>query len=81
MPYKIYNLGSSKTTYVKDVVKTIENITNLKSKIIHKPKPKGDVLKTHSDCSLLKKKIAYKPEIMIEEGIENFIKWYKDFYK
>jgi len=81
VPYKIYNLGSSKTTYVKDVVKTIENITNLKSKIIHKPKPKGDVLKTHSDCSLLKKKIAYKPEIMIEEGIENFIKWYKDFYK
>ena len=27
------------------------------------------------------KKIKYKPKVSIAEGVYNFVKWYKKFYK
>ena len=41
----------------------------------------GDVEKTFSDTSKLKKWINYKPQTELKEGVQNFIAWYKRFYK
>ena len=42
---------------------------------------KGDVDLTYADTSLLKKDYDYKPSTSLEEGLENFVKWYKTYYK
>ena len=41
----------------------------------------GDVYKTHADVSKLTKTVGYKPKVGVKEGIEKFIKWYKNYYK
>ena len=41
----------------------------------------GDVEATSSDISLLDEWINFKPNTSIKEGINKFIKWYKNYYK
>ena len=31
--------------------------------------------------SELKKEVGYQPKVSIEEGVGNFVSWYKEFYK
>ena len=42
---------------------------------------KGDVLKTFSDITKIKKEYNFKPKIRLKEGLKNYIKWFKNFYK
>ena len=45
------------------------------------PMQLGDVKLTLADTSLLENWIGYKPSTNIKDGIKEFIKWYKIFYK
>ena len=40
----------------------------------------GDVEKTESDCSKIASLVDYRPKVSIEDGISNFIDWYKGYY-
>ena len=44
------------------------------------PMQLGDVDKTYSDTSKLESDYNYKPDTSINEGIENFINWYVNYY-
>lgn len=39
----------------------------------------GDVERTYADTSRLESVVGYKPAMEIEEGIERFVHWYKQF--
>lgn len=41
----------------------------------------GDVEKTYADISKAKQILKYEPRISFEEGIKNFIMWYKEEFK
>ena len=41
----------------------------------------GDVPQTWADTSLLNDIIGYQPETDFHDGIENFVKWYREYYK
>ena len=45
------------------------------------PMKKGDVPMTYADTSDLEKDFGYKPSTSLREGLRNFAKWYKSFYK
>ena len=62
-------------------IKEIELQTNKKAKIKFKKLQKGDVKSTYANSNNLYQKINFKPKVNIKEGIYNFVKWYKDFYK
>ena len=78
---EIYNIGGNNPISLKKYVKLIEK--NLQTKAIKNflPLQKGDVKKTVSDVSKIKKHYGFVPETKIEDGIKNFIIWYKNFYK
>ena len=40
----------------------------------------GDVVRTYADTSDLEKAINFRPSTSIEEGLEKFANWYKEFY-
>jgi UDP-glucuronate 4-epimerase len=44
------------------------------------PMQKGDVTETWADASLLQKLTNYKPKTNYKDGINNFVKWYLDYY-
>ncbi len=41
----------------------------------------GDVRITCADSSELAKYIKYRPETRIEEGLDKFVKWFKEYHK
>jgi len=78
--YKIFNIGSNKPTELMNFVKLIEGLLNKKAIINNLPIQSGDVPETFADIRTLEKSLDFKPETSLENGIKNFIKWYKDFF-
>ena len=80
-PYRVFNIGNSKPTNLKNYIKAIEKYLNKKADIILEEIQPGDVEKTFADTENLEKFINFKPETSIDEGIKNFISWYLIYYK
>ncbi|MFC4022448.1 NAD-dependent epimerase [Oceanobacillus longus] len=79
-PYKIYNIGSNTPVKLMDFIAAIENKLGVEAKKEYLPLQSGDVLQTYADIDDLIKDVGYKPSTSIEEGISEFIDWYKDYY-
>jgi UDP-glucuronate 4-epimerase len=41
----------------------------------------GDVAETYANIDDLFDAVGFKPETPVKEGIQNFISWYKEYYK
>ena len=78
--YEILNIGGEKSVNLMNFINIIESKLALKADINFLPKQLGDVEKTESDCSKIASLVNYKPKVCIEEGISNFIDWYKEYY-
>ena len=57
---------------------TIEQALGIEPKIKQLPMQPGDVDRTYADVSKAKKLIGYEPKTTFKQGIENFVKWYKE---
>lgn len=77
--YKIYNIGNNKVERLSDMIKIIEKLLNKKAIKNYLPLQKGDVLKTHANINTLINDFNYSPSTKLEEGLKEFIKWYKKF--
>jgi UDP-glucuronate 4-epimerase len=80
-PYRIFNIGNSKPIRLMDYIKAIETSVGLEAKIDFLPLQPGDVPDTFSDTSSLEKWVGYKPTTSVEDGVSEFVKWYKSFYR
>lgn len=76
--YEILNIGESTPIMLKDMIKTIENKIGKKAKIEQLPMQAGDVNITYANIEKAKKLIGYQPKVSFEDGIEKFVKWFKD---
>ncbi|EGG98944.1 UDP-glucose 4-epimerase [gamma proteobacterium IMCC2047] len=45
------------------------------------PLQPGDVPDTYANVDALVKDVDYKPAMPIEQGIANFVDWYRDYYR
>ena len=76
--YEILNLGNSSPTTLKEMINIIGEVLGREPKIKQMPMQPGDVERTYADISKTKKLIGYQPKTTFKEGIENFVKWYKE---
>ena len=75
--YEILNLGNSSPVSLKEMINTIADVLGKTPNIQELPMQPGDVERTFADISKAKKLIGYNPKTSFQEGIENFVKWYK----
>jgi len=80
-PYKIYNIGNNAPVSLMEFIETIEKSIGIEAKKNFLPMQKGDVKSTYADTNDLIKDFGYKPDTKLVDGIDAFIKWYKEFYK
>lgn len=76
--YEIINLGNSRPISLKEMINTIAKVLNVVPKIKQLPMQQGDVEMTFADITKAKKLIGYEPKTSFEQGIQNFVNWYKD---
>ncbi len=80
-PYRIYNIGNNNPVHLLTFIETLENALGKKAGKNMLPLQMGDVPATYANVDDLVKDMGYKPEMDLETGIQNFVNWYKDFYK
>ena len=78
--FEIFNLGRGEPVKLNDFIKAIGSSTGMKVKKKKLPMQLGDVTKTYADISKAKKKLGYKPKTSIDEGVKNFVDWYREYY-
>ena len=87
--YNIYNIGNEHPIVIKDFINILKdslikenllpNDFKLENFIEYKDMQKGDVYETYSDTSKFYNDFNFKPNTNIEDGINEFIKWYKEY--
>ncbi|HMS64797.1 MAG TPA: NAD-dependent epimerase/dehydratase family protein [Ignavibacteria bacterium] len=78
--YRLFNIGGEHPVKLLTFIEILERSLGKKAEVIFKEMQPGDVKKTFADSSALAEFIDYKPLTRIEEGLDNFVKWFKDYY-
>lgn len=76
--YEILNLGNSSPVSLKEMIDTIGRAVGVNPVIKQLPMQAGDVERTFADVSKAKELIGYEPKVSFEQGINNFVNWYKN---
>jgi UDP-glucuronate 4-epimerase len=80
IPMNLFNIGKNKPEKLVDFIEEIEYSTKLKATKVYLPMQPGDVEKTYADVKSLNEYIDYAPKTSINEGIQKFVNWYKNYY-
>ncbi|NVJ49621.1 MAG: NAD-dependent epimerase [Gammaproteobacteria bacterium] len=78
--YRVFNIGNNNPVKLMDFVNAIERAVGKEAKKNLMPMQPGDVPSTSADVSELEKAVGFKPNTSVETGINNFVKWYREFY-
>lgn len=79
--HRIYNIGGAAPHPLKDFIAAIENAVGQTSDKIMMPMQKGDVTRTSADVSALVRDYDYATTTRMEDGVQAFVDWYRDYYK
>jgi UDP-glucuronate 4-epimerase len=79
-PYKIYNIGNNQPVSLMRFINILEEKIGKEAEKIYMDMQPGDVLRTYADVSDLEKDIGFKPSTSLEQGLSEFVRWYKDYY-
>ena len=76
---EMFNLGNHKSVELMDVVRLIEQKLGKKAEVEFLPMQPGDIPESLADIEKSEKFLGFKPTTDISSGIEDFVKWYKDY--
>lgn len=79
-PYRVYNIGHGSPVKLMDYIKALESALGIEAKKNMLPMQPGDVYVTYADTQDLFNATQYNPQMGVEQGVANFVKWYKEFY-
>ena len=78
--FKVYNIGQNAPVSLMEFIETIEKALGKKAEKNFMPMQDGDVVSTYADVSGLMNDFGYKPDTELKDGIDEFVKWYREFY-
>ncbi|OFO53549.1 NAD-dependent epimerase [Nosocomiicoccus sp. HMSC059G07] len=79
-PYKVYNIGNNSPVRLMEFIEAIENKLDIEAKKNYMDLQPGDVPETYANVEDLFRDIDFKPETNIQDGVNNFVDWYIDYY-
>ncbi|MGD9859306.1 MAG: NAD-dependent epimerase [Marinobacterium sp.] len=79
-PFRLYNIGNSDAVKLGDFIAAIETATGKKARKEMLPLQPGDVPDTFADSSALQQSVGYKPATSVDEGVNRFVQWYREYY-
>lgn len=80
-PYKLYNIGNNNPVELMYMIETLEKCLGKTAEKNMMPIQPGDVPATYADVDDLIRDVGFRPDTPIETGINNFVEWYREFYK
>lgn len=78
--HQLYNIGNSKPVQLMEFISAIEEKTGKMAEKQMFPMQQGDVYQTWADIENLQKNYNYKPTTSVQEGISEYVDWFKSYY-
>lgn len=79
-PYRLFNIGNNKPVELLRFIEVLEEALCKRAIKNLMPIQAGDVPETYAEIDDLMKVVEFKPSTPIEEGIRNFVDWYKNYH-
>lgn len=79
IPYNLFNIGNNEPIELARFIQAIETACGKTAEKIMLPMQPGDVERTYADTNRLETAVGYKPQTPIEQGIQKFVNWYKEY--
>jgi UDP-glucuronate 4-epimerase len=79
-PHRLFNIGNNSPEKLMVFIGLIENAFGKIAQKEYLPMQAGDVKATFADTSAIEAWVGFKPYTPIEEGVSNFVDWYKSYY-
>ena len=89
--HRIYNIGNSNPDNLMDFLKMLVEVLveegvlpgdyDLRSHCELVPMQPGDVAITYADTSALERDTGFRPKTSLKDGLREFAKWYKSYYR
>ncbi|HDO29699.1 MAG TPA: NAD-dependent epimerase/dehydratase family protein, partial [Desulfobacteraceae bacterium] len=79
-PWRLYNIGNNSKEKLTRYIEVLEECLGKKAEKNFLPMQAGDVSATYADVEDLVREINFKPNTSIEDGVRNFVAWYREYY-
>ena len=80
-PYVLYNIGNNQPVELMHYIEVLEDCLGRKAEKNLLPLQPGDVPDTYADVQDLVRDVGYQPATSVEEGVANFVAWYREYYR
>ena len=80
-PAKVYNVGNNHPEELTHVVTVLERELGRTAVKEMLPMQPGDVTETFADVTDLMRDTGFRPQTSIEDGLRDFVAWYRDYYR
>ena len=80
-PYRVFNIGNEQPVELLRYIEVLEHNLGRKAQMEMLPLQAGDVPDTEADVSALAGAVGYRPKVSVDEGVAEFVKWYRAYYK
>ncbi len=77
LPFEVFNLGNSHPVRLAELIAQLEAATGKKAQQQQLPDQPGDVPITWANIDKAKRLLGYSPKTSMEQGLRNFVAWYR----
>jgi len=79
-PYRVYNIGNNEPVQLMEFIETIENAVGKNAEKNMMGMQNGDVVATYANIDALINAVGFKPATPLEDGIQKFVEWFKEYH-
>ena len=80
-PHEIFNLGHHEPQEILKLVSLLEKLIGKTAITKMVPDQVGEIPITYADITKSREKLKFSPRVSLEEGLEKFFSWYRDWKK
>jgi UDP-glucuronate 4-epimerase len=79
--YRLFNIGNNQRVELMAYIRALEAALGRKAVLDLLPMQPGDVAATEADTTALARATGFRPRTPVEEGVERFVAWYREYYR
>ena len=79
-PHRVFNIGNAQPTELLRFITVLEQALGREAIKDFQPMQPGDVVATAADTSALEQWVGFRPHTPLEQGLQQFARWYQAFY-
>jgi UDP-glucuronate 4-epimerase len=80
-PFRLFNIGNNKPVPLLEFIACLELALGRKAEKRLLPMQDGDVPATYADIDALREWIGFVPATPVSVGVEQFVTWYRSYYR